>query len=66
MTRRLRIAAGFIAIFALLVFTIACDSNRGRLHEYCSYKFTEGSYLYQECMDDGWKDWYANAHWMQK
>ncbi len=66
MTHRLRIAAGFIALFALLVFTIACDPNREKLDKYCSGKFTEGSYLYQECMDDGWKDWYANAHWMQK
>lgn len=32
------------------------------LRRYCSYKFTPGSYLYDECIADGWKDWYANAH----
>lgn len=65
MLKSLRIVVGFVALVLLLVFTTACDPNRGKLEKYCSGKFTEGSYLYQECIDDGWKDWYANAEWMR-
>ena len=43
----------------------ATPSESNRLVKYCSYKFTPGSDLHSECIDDGWKDWYANAHWMK-
>ena len=35
------------------------------LRRYCAYKYTPGSLFYDECIDEGWMDWYANAHWMQ-
>ena len=35
-----------------------------RLAQYCAGKFSRGSYLYQECIDDGWKPWYSTASWL--
>ena len=65
MSKRLRIAAGLVALVALLIFTIACDPNREKLERFCAGKFVPDSYLYNECVDEGWKDWYANAEWMR-
>ncbi len=40
--------------------------SRGDLEYYCSYKYNSTtSALYRMCVEDGWKDWYANAHWMK-
>ncbi len=36
----------------------------GRLARYCAGKWGS-SPLYRECIADGWKSWYATAHWMQ-
>ena len=36
----------------------------GRLAKYCAGKFARGSYLYRECIADGWKPWYSTAHWL--
>ena len=53
-----------VIVLIFLVFAI-CSGDRARLGKYCSGKDPSGGYIYQDCMDDGWKDWYANAHWMQ-
>ena len=38
----------------------------GRLGKYCAGKYgSTTSALYRQCVDGGWKDWYANAHWMK-
>lgn len=38
----------------------------GDLQYYCAYKWgSTTSDPYWECISGGWKDWYANAHWMQ-
>ena len=40
--------------------------SSGDLEYYCAYKWNSAtSALYQQCVSEGWKDWYANAHWMQ-
>ena len=35
------------------------------LERYCAGKYRGGGAVYQQCIDGGWKDWYANAHWMK-
>ena len=39
---------------------------QSKLERYCAGKYhSTTSALYKMCVDEGWKDWYANAHWMK-
>lgn len=49
---------------AFIGFVFDGGGGGGRLAEYCAGKWGS-SPLYRECINDGWKPWYANASWMK-
>lgn len=54
-----------LAVVIVAALAIGTCNQHSKLNRYCSGKDPSGGYIYGDCMDGGWQDWYENASWMR-